>query len=78
MATDKEPTKKAATAAAPSAPAGNAGPRVKWNVEQLKSSYVNFANANSTRESSLPLNCRLPIVRLPPLMSEAMPRCPGC
>ncbi|MDS4013406.1 MAG: DUF3467 domain-containing protein [Candidatus Accumulibacter sp.] len=26
------------------------GTRVKWNVEQLKSSYVNFANANSTRE----------------------------
>lgn len=25
-------------------------PRVKWNVEQLKSSYVNFANANSTQE----------------------------
>jgi hypothetical protein len=23
---------------------------VKWNVEHLKSSYVNFANANSTRE----------------------------
>lgn len=27
-----------------------AGPRVKWNVEHLKSSYVNFCNANSTRE----------------------------
>ena len=27
-----------------------AGTRVKCNVEQLKSSYVNFANANSTRE----------------------------
>ena len=27
-----------------------AGPVVKWNVAQLKSSYVNFANANSTRE----------------------------
>jgi hypothetical protein len=25
-------------------------PRVKWNVQQLKSSYVNFANANSTQE----------------------------
>ncbi|MDP2433476.1 MAG: DUF3467 domain-containing protein [Pseudomonadota bacterium] len=25
-------------------------PNVKWNVEHLKSSYVNFANANSTRE----------------------------
>lgn len=23
---------------------------VKWNVENLKSSYVNFANANSTQE----------------------------
>ena len=52
MATEKEPTKKAAAAAAPAAPAasGAAGPRVKWNVEHLKSSYVNFANANSTRE----------------------------
>lgn len=27
-----------------------AGQRVKWKVENLKSSYVNFANANSTRE----------------------------
>jgi len=25
-------------------------PKVKWNVDQLKSSYVNFANANSTKE----------------------------
>lgn len=25
-------------------------PRVKFNLDQLKSSYVNFANANSTRE----------------------------
>jgi len=53
MATDKEPTKKNAPAApaAPATPgAAGAGPRVKWNVEQLKSSYVNFANANSTRE----------------------------
>ena len=25
-------------------------PRVKWHVDQLKSSYVNFANANSTQE----------------------------
>jgi hypothetical protein len=25
-------------------------PRIKWNTEGLKSSYVNFANANSTRE----------------------------
>jgi len=51
MATEKESTKKAAAAAAPVAAAGGtAGPRVKWNVEHLKSSYVNFANANSTRE----------------------------
>jgi hypothetical protein len=27
-----------------------AGTRVKWKVDNLKSSYVNFANANSTRE----------------------------
>jgi hypothetical protein len=27
-----------------------AAPRVKWNVADLKSSYVNFANANSTKE----------------------------
>lgn len=32
----------------PETPAGM--PKVKWNVEHLKSSYVNFANANSTRE----------------------------
>lgn len=25
-------------------------PHVKWKVDQLKSSYVNFANANSTQE----------------------------
>jgi hypothetical protein len=30
--------------------ADQAGTRVKWNVEHMKSSYVNFANANSTRE----------------------------
>lgn len=24
--------------------------RIKWNTQDLKSSYVNFANANSTRE----------------------------
>jgi hypothetical protein len=47
MATDKDsPKKPVPTAAAPAA----AGPKVKWNVEHLKSSYVNFANANSTRE----------------------------
>ena len=49
MATEKEPTKKAAAVATPAAGAAT-GPRVKWNVEHLKSSYVNFANANSTRE----------------------------
>ena len=27
-----------------------ANPKVKWNVESLKSSYVNFVNANSTKE----------------------------
>jgi hypothetical protein len=27
-----------------------ANPKVKWNVEHLKSSYINFANANSTQE----------------------------
>lgn len=27
-----------------------ANPKVKWNVEHLKSSYVNFANASSTQE----------------------------
>lgn len=25
-------------------------PRIKWQTEGLKSSYANFANANSTRE----------------------------
>ena len=25
-------------------------PKVNWKVDQLKSSYVNFANANSTKE----------------------------
>lgn len=32
----------------PAQPEG--GPRVKWNTSSLKSSYVNFANANSTQE----------------------------
>ena len=27
-----------------------ASPHVKWKVDQLKSSYVNFANANATQE----------------------------
>lgn len=30
--------------------AAPAAPRMRVNVENLKSSYVNFANANSTRE----------------------------
>lgn len=42
MVTEKDTSKKI--------PAAPVGPRVKWNVEHLKSSYVNFANANSTRE----------------------------
>ncbi len=32
------------------AEAAPANPKVKWNVDSLKSSYVNFANANSTKE----------------------------
>jgi hypothetical protein len=31
-------------------PGTSSGPSVIWNDEQLKSSYVNFASANSTRE----------------------------
>jgi len=46
MATEKDASRKTTPAAAPAASA----PKVKWNVEHLKSSYVNFANANSTRE----------------------------
>jgi hypothetical protein len=34
----------------PPAQAQAQAPKVKWNVAQLKSSYVNFANANSTQE----------------------------
>jgi len=30
--------------------AEGAAPRIKWNIANLKSSYVNFANANTTRE----------------------------
>ena len=46
-----EPTKPAA-AVNPANSAANAAanPTVKWNVEHLKSSYVNFVNANSTQE----------------------------
>ncbi len=36
--------------AEPSPPAVPATPAVKWNVANLKSSYVNFANANTTQE----------------------------
>jgi Protein of unknown function (DUF3467) len=43
----KEPN---ANPAAPAAAAAAQNPKVKWNVEHLKSSYVNFANANSTQE----------------------------
>jgi len=50
MATEKDTSKKAAAQTTPAATAPASGPRVKWNVEHLKSSYVNFANANSTRE----------------------------
>ena len=32
------------------AASATANPKVKWNVEHLKSSYVNFANASSTQE----------------------------
>jgi len=44
-----EPGSPAPAAAATSA-ASPANPKVNWNVDQLKSSYVNFANANSTQE----------------------------
>ncbi|WP_295524820.1 DUF3467 domain-containing protein [uncultured Pseudacidovorax sp.] len=30
--------------------ADGANPRIQWKVDGLKSSYVNFANANSTQE----------------------------
>lgn len=32
------------------APVDRPGPKMKWNVDNLKVSYVNFANANSTKE----------------------------
>ncbi len=34
----------------PSAAPAPTQPGVRWNVQNLKSSYVNFANANSTQE----------------------------
>ena len=45
MATEKKSEKSAAAAATAAA-----NPKVKWDVANIKSSYVNFANANSTRE----------------------------
>jgi hypothetical protein len=53
QATASTPTTETASASASasaSAPADAGAPRVKWNTNQLKSSYVNFANANSTQE----------------------------
>lgn len=44
---DKDPALDPVRAAVPS-PA--ATPKIQWNVDHLKSSYVNFANANSTQE----------------------------
>jgi len=40
MATEKKETREVQAQQA----------KVKWNVDHLKSSYVNFANANSTKE----------------------------
>lgn len=31
-------------------PGGEQGVKIKWDTSQLKSSYCNFCNANSTRE----------------------------
>lgn len=42
------------TTAAPETPAEPGTPRVRWKVEQLKSSHVNFANANSPQEEVVP------------------------
>lgn len=45
------PSPRATTAPSPAPADGQAaGQRVKWGSGQLKSSYVNFANANSTQE----------------------------
>ena len=44
------PAVPAATNVPTNAATNAANPNVKWNVEHLKSSYVNFANANSTQE----------------------------
>lgn len=46
MATQKEGGEVRATAA----PGPEAQVKVKWDTAQLKSSYCNFCNANSTRE----------------------------
>jgi len=50
MKPTKEQSMTEAAKQAVAKPAEPAGPQVKWNVANLKSSYVNFANANSTRE----------------------------
>lgn len=39
-----------ATEQPPPRPTDAAAPQLKWNVTNLKSSYANFVNANSTRE----------------------------
>lgn len=31
-------------------PEAQVGQKIKWNFDNIKSSYVNFANANSTKE----------------------------
>jgi hypothetical protein len=44
-----EKTKDSA-AAQPKDSAAQSQPKINWNVDNLKSSYVNFANANSSRD----------------------------
>lgn len=44
-----EKTKDTASAQ-PKDSAAQAQPKINWNVDNLKSSYVNFANANSSRD----------------------------
>lgn len=44
------PEAVALNGAAASVPGSAGNPKVKWNTEHIKSSYINFANANSTRE----------------------------
>ena len=50
MATTPPPATGADATSPGSASPAAPNPKVKWNVDQLKSSYVNFANANSTQE----------------------------